>query len=68
MTNVLGLPLEAAQAILTAEGFEVSAVEARSKKGVDGDSVRVVRQIVDESAEKPAVKLIYCEFKTNIGS
>ena len=66
MTNVLGLPLETARAILAEEGFLVEAVEARSKKGVDGDSLRVVRQLADTTAEKPTVKLVYCEFKTNI--
>ena len=62
---MLGLPLETARAILAEEGFLVEAVEARSKKGVDGDSLRVVRQLADTTAEKPTVKLVYCEFKTN---
>ena len=62
MTSVLGLPLEQAMVILTREGVIVSAVEARSKKGVaDGTSARVIRQkIVDDTH----ASLLYAVFRT----
>ena len=45
MTNVLGMPLEAATSALEQEGFELITEEIRSKKGIpDGISKRVIRQ------------------------
>lgn len=64
--NVLGLPLATARAILVREGFTIEADEVRSKKGVEGDSLRVVRQLFDESVDPPMVRLVYCEFRTSV--
>lgn len=41
--NILGYPLDRAAAILERAGYRVETVEARSRKGVEGDSKRVVR-------------------------
>ena len=67
MTQVLGLPLETAAARLKSEGYEVETVETRSRKGVDGDTFRVVRQRdISSEAGGPKVSLVYCCFKTEI--
>ena len=36
--NILGYPLDRAAAILERAGYRVETVEARSRKGVEGDS------------------------------
>ena len=66
LTKVLGLPLETAVARLKKEGYQVETVETRSRKGVDGDTFRVVRQrdISDGSGLK--ISLVYCCFKTKV--
>ena len=56
MRNLLGLPLEAAEELLTRDGFAVEAVETRSKKGVDGQELRVVRAL-EVPADVPTVQL-----------
>lgn len=66
MISVLGLPLDAARSILESDGYAVEADEIRSLKGVDGDSLRVVRQLLDDAASVPTVRLTYCEFKTKV--
>ena len=63
MRNLLGLPLEAAEELLTRDGFVVEAVETRSKKGVDGQELRVVRAL-EVPADVPTVQLTYSRFKT----
>ncbi|MBO4879906.1 MAG: hypothetical protein J5544_06565 [Clostridia bacterium] len=67
MTQVLGLELEKAAAILESEGFLVETVEARSLKGVEGaDSKRVIRQLLLEGRDVPTVQLVYSGFKTAV--
>lgn len=66
MINVLGLPLELAVKLLERDGYTVETVEARSLKGVAGDSLRVVRQVLRPDSCGSAVQLVYCEFKTNV--
>lgn len=66
MTNVLGFPLEQAIAILEREGYAVETVETRSRKGVEGDSRRVVRCLPLHERSVPTVQLVFCEFKTNV--
>lgn len=62
--NVLGLPLDIAVSRLEAAGYAVETVETRSLKGVESpDSRRVVRAI-EIQGEKPLVRLVYAEFKT----
>ena len=67
MTQVLGLPLETALMRLKNEGYEVETVETRSRKGVDGDTLRVIRQR-DISSKDGIMKasLVYCNFKTEV--
>lgn len=65
MINLLGLPLYTAKELLEAEGYMVEAVETRSRKGVDGDSKRVVR-ILEKNDDSHTIQLVYCEFKTNL--
>ena len=61
MTNCLGFELEYAKKVLADEGFLVLLREVRSKKGVDGDECRVIRQtMTDEST----VELCYSRIKT----
>ncbi len=67
MINVLGLPLELAVKLLERDGYTVETAEARSLKGVAGDSLRVVRQGLCAGSGGSAVQLVYCEFKTNVG-
>lgn len=67
LTQVLGLPLETALMRLKNEGYEVETVETRSRKGVDGDTLRVVRQREISSQDGiPKASLVYCCFKTEI--
>lgn len=64
LKEVLGLPLETAVSRLKNEGYEVETVETRSRKGVDGDTFRVVRQREIPGGNVPKVLLTYCAFKT----
>lgn len=66
MISVLGLPLELAVKRLKNDGYAVEIAEARSLKGVDGDSLRVVRQGLRPDSDGSVVQLVYCEFKTNV--
>ncbi|MEA5049551.1 MAG: hypothetical protein VB034_13240 [Eubacteriales bacterium] len=62
MTNVLGMPLDAAYLTLQREGFELVLKEVRSKKGIpDGTSKRVIRQTV---LDEERVLLTYALFRT----
>ena len=61
MISVLGYELSAARALLEAEGFSVTAVETRSRKGVDGDRAMVVR----ERLEGSRAELVWSTFKTD---
>lgn len=63
MTGLLGLPPEKAAAILEAEGYRVETVEARSRKGVNGDSLRVIRVL---KLDEKNVQITYSEFLTNV--
>ncbi len=59
--TVLGYELERARALLEAEGFSVSCTETRSRKGLNGNEKRVIRQHIDgHSAE-----LVWALFKTD---
>ena len=66
--NILGYPLDRAAAILERAGYRVETVEARSRKGVEGDSKRVVRCLPLPGRSIPTVQLVFCEFKTNVDS
>lgn len=63
MTRLLGLPPEKAAAMLEAEGYRVETVEARSRKGVNGDSLRVIRVL---KLDEKTVQITYSEFLTNV--
>ena len=63
MTGLLGLPPEKAAAMLEAEGYRVETVEARSRKGVNGDSLRVIRLL---KLDEKTVQITYSEFLTNV--
>lgn len=63
MTGLLGLPPEKAAAMLEAEGYWVETVEARSRKGVNGDSLRVIRVL---KLDEKTVQITYSEFLTNV--
>lgn len=63
MRELLGLPLEAAVGLLVRDGFAVETVETRSKKGVDGQELRVVR-VREIPSEIPTVQLTYSRFRT----
>ena len=62
MTNVLGLDLETAEALLRANGKSVRLVEVRSKKGGKGFDRRVIKTV--ESAGETIVW--WSAFKTEI--
>ena len=66
--NILDYPLDRAAAILERAGYRVETVEARSRKGVEGDSKRVVRCLPLPGRSIPTVQLVFCEFKTNVDS
>ena len=62
MTNVLGLDLETAEALLKAEGKPFRLVEVRSKKGGKGDDRRVIK-----TTETDAETVVYWSaFKTEV--
>ncbi|MEZ4509737.1 MAG: hypothetical protein R2912_13630 [Eubacteriales bacterium] len=62
MIDVLGLPIERATQLLEQAGYAVSAVEARSKKGVDdGSDARVIRQ---DRTDETHITLMYAVFRT----
>ena len=62
MTNVLGLALETAEALLKAEGKSFRLVEVRSKKGGKGDDRRVIK-----TTETETETIVYWSaFKTEI--
>ena len=63
MTGLLGLPPEKAAAMLEGEGYRVETVEARSRKGVNGDSLRVIRVL---KLDEKTVQITYSEFLTNV--
>lgn len=63
LRNLLGLPLEEAEELLARDGFVVETVETRSRKGVDGRELRVVR-VREIPADSPTVQLTYSRFKT----
>ncbi|MDD5981707.1 MAG: hypothetical protein PUC27_06130 [Clostridium sp.] len=49
--------------MLEAEGYRVETVEARSRKGVNGDSLRVIRVL---KLDEKTVHITYSEFLTNV--
>lgn len=65
MTDVLGLNAEIAARLLEAEGYTVRCVPLSSRKGVEGDDTRVIRQRILASAVVPnTVELICTAVKT----
>ena len=62
MTNVLGLDLETAEAVLKAEGKPIRLVEVRSKKGGKGDDRRVIKTTETESE----TIVFWSAFKTEV--
>ena len=69
MISVLGLPFSEAVALLEAEGYAVETVEVSSKKGVQGNERRIVRQ--KELPVLPGgpkrICLTYAVFLTDVG-
>lgn len=68
MISVLGYALDTAVKALQGEGFSVQCMEVRSKKGVEGQESRVVRQLLTGEADlegKPIVALTYAVFQTD---
>lgn len=63
MRNVEGLELSAAINALEADGIQVTTIEVSSRKGVDGDERRVVR---DKQTGKNSAELTFAVFKTRI--
>lgn len=59
---MLGLELGEAERLLKERGYEVERVETRSRKGVEGNEARVVRERVKEGVK---VELLYAVFKTD---
>ncbi len=62
MISVVGLELEEAARLLKEAGYPFKLTQTRSRKGVDGNEARVVRQRLLSSGE---VELIYSVFKTD---
>ena len=50
MISVLGYELGRAKELLEAEGYSVRCVETRSRKGLNGNEKRVIRQRTDGNA------------------
>lgn len=63
MRELLGLPLDEAEAKLRAAGYGVTSVETRSRKGQPGNEKRVLR--ARETGDNQ-VELIYALFKTDL--
>jgi hypothetical protein len=62
LIDVLGLPLERAMHLLEQEGYTVTALETRSKKGVEGGcDARVLRQKLSDETH---ITLLYAVFRT----
>jgi hypothetical protein len=62
VTNVLGLDLETAEALLREDGKPVRLVEVRSKKGGKGADRRVIKT----SATESETVVYWSAFKTDI--
>lgn len=62
MTDVLGLPLDRATDLTSAQGKSVRLVEVRSKKGGKGDDRRVIRC----TEEDGTTVLYWSAFQTTI--
>ncbi len=62
MISVLGLDLEEASRLLREQGYTLRLTQTRSRKGVEGNSARVLRQRTLSSGE---VELVYSIFKTD---
>ena len=62
MISVLGLELSEAERLLKERGYEVELIETRSRKGLEGNEARVVRERVKEGVK---VELLYAVFKTD---
>lgn len=63
MTTLLGLPLERATDMLTKEKTAFTLKEVRSKKGTDGDDLRVIRQTVKPDG---TMELCFAAFRTKL--
>ena len=61
MISVLGYELQRAKQLLEESGYAVCCTEIRSRKGVEGNEARVVRQLEKEGC----VELVYAIFKTD---
>jgi len=65
--DVLGLPLERAEALLKEAGYAVTAVEVRSRKGIEGGEKRVVRQREYPGAVgERRVEVTWAAFQTDV--
>ena len=63
MRELLGFPLSVAEERLRAEGYEVTSVETRSRKGQPGNELRVLRA---KEMDGRRVELVYARFKTDL--
>ena len=63
MIDTLGLPLDQARRLLTAQGYSVSDMEVRSRKGTEGGELRVVRV---RKKDDGTVELGFSRFVTDI--
>lgn len=64
MIFVLGYPLEQAQAMLHEQGYQTTSVQVSSRKGLQGDQKRVIRQtLISHDGQTPCVELAYSEFQ-----
>ena len=68
MSGVLGFELSHAIAIMELAGFEVLTREVKSRKGVQGNERRVVREqkLPCSSDGKPQICLTYAVFCTQV--
>lgn len=57
---MLGLDVESAVKMLKTEGYNVELVELSSRKGVDGNEVRVIRQRLTDHGAVPLVAELTC--------
>ena len=64
MILVLGYPLASGRKKLEEQGYTVRCVETRSRKGVQGDDMRVIRQKLLD-ADSKTVEIVYAIFHTN---
>lgn len=61
MISVLGYELQRGKQLLEEMGYTVCCTEIRSRKGVEGNEGRIVRQLEKDGC----VELVYAIFKTD---